>query len=279
MYEGKSIASKSPHMAWFERAFMAHSHRTKAEAKANFVKCLSLITARKQSCGKVMFLYLSVINPPPSRQTPLPRDGYWSRWYASCWNAFLLPPANVVCEGYVFTGICHSFCSQGGGMRGFIQERGACVVLFRGGVHGFIQGGCAWFYLGGHAWFHSGGHAWFYLGGMHRFIQGGMHRFIWGGACMVLLGVCGFIQGGMHGFIQGVCMVLFGGHTWFYLGGHAWFYLGGHAWFFQFFRIQWDTVNERAVRILLECILVLWFLPCCLIFLLSTHFRLVWISP
>ena len=30
-------------------------------------------------------------------------------------TAFLLPPANVVCEGYVFTGVCHSFCSQGGG--------------------------------------------------------------------------------------------------------------------------------------------------------------------
>ena len=26
----------------------------------------------------------------------------------------LLPPANVVCEGYVFTCVCHSFCSQGG---------------------------------------------------------------------------------------------------------------------------------------------------------------------
>ena len=26
----------------------------------------------------------------------------------------LLPPANVVCEGYVFTRVCHSFCSEGG---------------------------------------------------------------------------------------------------------------------------------------------------------------------
>ena len=26
----------------------------------------------------------------------------------------LLPPANVVCEGYVFTHVYHSFCSQGG---------------------------------------------------------------------------------------------------------------------------------------------------------------------
>ena len=26
----------------------------------------------------------------------------------------LLPPTNVVCKGYVFTCVCHSFCSQGG---------------------------------------------------------------------------------------------------------------------------------------------------------------------
>ena len=57
-----------------------------------------------------------------------------------------LPPANVVCEGYVFTGVCHSFCSQGGGMRGFIWGGmhgfilGAYVVLFGGGVRGFIRG-------------------------------------------------------------------------------------------------------------------------------------------
>ena len=140
-------------------------------------------------------------------------------------------------------------------------------------------GGCAWFYLGGHAWFYSegmhgfirgvhgfirgawvvllGGHAWFYsgacvvlFGGRVWFYWGDMRGFIWG-ACMVLFrGACMVLfRGGMCGFIQGGCMrVLF--------GGHAWFYLGGSAWFFQFFRIQWDTVNERAVRILLECILV-----------------------
>ena len=91
-----------------------------------------------------------------------------------------------------------------------------------GGVHSIIRG---------HAWFYSGVCAWFYLGGMRGFIRG--HAWFYLGGC---------------GFIWGACMVLF--------GGHAWFYLGGHVWFFQFFRIQWDTVNERAVRILLECILV-----------------------
>ena len=124
----------------------------------------------------------------------------------------------------------------GGGMHGFIWGRGMCgfiweayVVLFRGGMHSFIWGACMVLF-GGHAWFYLG-HAWFYLG-----------------ACMVLIGGC---------------MVLFGGHAWFFSGGMHGFsrgvymvFLGRHAWFFQFFGIQWDMVNERAVRILLECILV-----------------------
>ena len=39
------------------------------------------------------------------------------------------PPANVVCEGYVFKPVCQSFCSQGGGgMRGGGVWQGACVV-------------------------------------------------------------------------------------------------------------------------------------------------------
>ena len=146
-----------------------------------------------------------------------------------------LPPANVVCEGYVFTGVCHSFCSQGG--HAWFYSGGACVVLFRGmcvvlfgghawfysggGVHGFIRGACMVLFggacmvlFGGHAWFYSGGRAWFYSGGMHGFIWGGMRGFIRGG-------MHGFIRGGMHGFIWGACVVLFG---------------GGRAWFFQFFR-------------------------------------------
>ena len=111
-------------------------------------------------------------------------------------NCLSLPPANEVCEGYVFTGVCLStlgghawFYSGGkggmrgfilggirgfiwGGMHGFIWGAGACVVLFGGGVCGFIRGS---------AWFYSGG-AWFYLGGcVHGFIWGGMHGFIWGG--------------------------------------------------------------------------------------------------
>ena len=63
-----------------------------------------------------------------------------------------LPPANEVCEGYVFTGVCLS--TPGGacmvlfGGCGFI--RGACMVLFGGGcVHGFIRGACVVLFGGG----------------------------------------------------------------------------------------------------------------------------------
>ena len=113
-----------------------------------------------------------------------------------------LPPANVVCEGYVFTRVCHSVHS--------------------GGMHAF---------LGGHAFFFSGGACFFR--GVHAFFQGGggCACFFWGGACVL------FFSGGRACFFQGACIVFPG-------GGHACFFLG-------------DTVNERAVRILLECILVL----------------------
>ena len=77
----------------------------------------------------------------------------------------------------------------------------------------------------------AGGHAWL-AGGMrgcrggHVWLQGGGHAWLQG-ACVVT-GGCAWLQGGMHGCGGGVCMVR-----------------GGR-----------DTVNERAVRILLECILV-----------------------
>ena len=114
------------------------------------------------------------------------------------------------------------------------------VIFSEACVNNSVHGGGACVVARGGAWLH----------------WGGMHGFIWG-ACMVLFGgACMVLFGGVHGFMRGACVVLFGGCAWFYSGGHAWFYLGGRAWFFQFFRIQWDTVNERAVRILLECILV-----------------------
>ena len=37
-----------------------------------------------------------------------PSGGHQRGWYASYWNVFLLPSTNKVCEGYVFTCVCHS---------------------------------------------------------------------------------------------------------------------------------------------------------------------------
>ena len=67
-----------------------------------------------------------------------------------------------------------------------------------------------------------------------------------GGACVVAPGgVCVVALGGMHG-----CSLE--GHVWL-LRGCAWLLPGGHVWDTTRYR---DTVNERAVCILLECILV-----------------------
>ena len=71
----------------------------------NCLRCLSFITARKRSCGKVMFLHVSVIlftagggvvchkHPPLGRQPPCTVHGgirSTSGRYASCWNAIFL---------------------------------------------------------------------------------------------------------------------------------------------------------------------------------------------
>ena len=90
-----------------------------------------------------------------------------------------LPPANEVCEGYVFTGVCHSVHGggrharllRGGGVCVVAPGWGACVVAPmvdpRGwgvGVHGCSGGG------GMHGC--SGGHAWLLWGGMHGCSRG-----------------------------------------------------------------------------------------------------------
>ena len=95
-----------------------------------------------------------------------------------------LPPANVVCEGYIFTGVCDSV-NRGGGWRVWFYLGGHAWFYLRGGVHGFIWGGMRAFIWGG-VWFYSGGacvvsfrgHAWFYSGGMCAFIWGGMRAFM-----------------------------------------------------------------------------------------------------
>ena len=130
-------------------------------------------------------------------------------------------------------------------------HRGACMV---GGMHG----------CGGHVW----------LLGVCM-VAGGVCGY-WG-ACVVVRGMhgcqglCGcrgvcMVMGGMCG-CWGACMVAEGWHVWLQGGmrgcgrGHAWL-VGGHAWLpggacrGGMRGIQQDTVNERAVSILLECILV-----------------------
>ena len=97
---------------------------------------------------------------------------------------------------------------------------------------------------------HGGGRAWLLRRGDMHGCSGGVCMVAPGGhMCGCSRGACMAAPGGRAWLLGGPCMVLF--------GGCAWFYSGGCAWFFQFFRIQWDTVNERVVRILLECILVL----------------------
>ena len=93
---------------------------------------------------------------------------------------------------YIFTArkrslrrLCFYRCLSvhtGGGVRGFIQQGGSCMVLLGG----------AWFYSGGVCGF-SGGCAWFFWGACMVF-PGGVRCFS-GGVGMVFLG-------GMHGFFS-----------------------------------------------------------------------------
>ena len=131
--------------------------------------------------------------------------------FISNMNQALLPPANVVCEGYVFTPVCDSV------------NRGACVVALGGARAWLLWGGmcgCS----GGHAWLLRGGGGGMHScsGGMHGCSQGGMHGFFGGGVgAWFFLGGAWFLPGGLHGFFWGACMVFSRGHVWFFLGGHA----------------------------------------------------------
>ena len=119
-----------------------------------------------------------------------------------------LPPANEVCEGYVFTGVCLSTgggvcgCSQGGmrgcwGLRGcsrgghawLLRGRGACVVAPGGACVDALGGGmcgCSWG-AGGACMVAPGGHAWLLWGACVVAPRGAW--LLWGG-CMVALGAC-----------------------------------------------------------------------------------------
>ena len=104
-----------------------------------------------------------------------------------------------------------------------VHRGGACMVApGGGGMCGCSQGG-VWLLPGGACVVAPGG-AWL--------LQGHVRLLLGGGACMVAPG--------------GACVVAPGG------GGHAWLLPGG-AWGTTRYG---DTINERVVRILLECILV-----------------------
>ena len=118
-----------------------------------------------------------------------------------------------------------------------------------GGVRGCSGGGGLRGCSGEHAWLLRG-HAWLLLGGM-RGCLGRLHGFSGGhawllrGVCVVALGGAWLLPGGVHG-CSGVCG--FSGGSMHGCSG------GGHAWDTMRYA---DTVNEWAVHILLECILVL----------------------
>ena len=138
----------------------------------------------------------------------------------------------------------------GGGMCG----RGACMA--EGGMHD----------RGGHAW--QGG----YMAGVHvcRWVhvwQGGMY-----GGGVHGRGGCAWQRGGMAGGVHGR-----GGHAWqrgacMAEGGmHG---RGVHHMPPPHHKTLRDTVNDRAIRILLECILVLYSLVCkfshrCIVYITS----------
>ena len=118
--------------------------------------------------------------------------------------------------------------------------QGACVVA----------GGCV-----------VGGHAWLWWG-----VRGcGGACVVVGVVCMVVGGMrgcwgCAWLPGGMHGcrghvWLWGVCMVA-GGHVWLLGGGTCGWGACMVARARGMHRIQWGMVNEQAVCILLECILV-----------------------
>ena len=89
-----------------------------------------------------------------ARSNPL--LGYhWPHKNTDVLQTMLLPPANEVCEGYVFTGVCLStggdICGKGACVAGGMHGGGVCMVggkAWQGDVHG--RGACV--RCGGHAW-------------------------------------------------------------------------------------------------------------------------------
>ena len=186
--------------------------------------------------------------------------------------AFITARKRSLGQGNIFTPVCHSV-HRGG--HAWLLWGGHAWLLW-GDVHGCSRGSCV-VALGGHAWLLwggmcgcSGGHVWLLWGACMVAWGRGMHGCLGGGACMVAWerGMCGcsggdvwLLGGCMVGvcvwLLQGACMVALGVCMVALGGVHGCSWGGGHAW--DTMR-HGDMVNERAVRILLECILVLLYL-------------------
>ena len=147
-----------------------------------------------------------------------------------------LPPADEVCEGYVFTGVCHSV-HRGG--RVWLLRRGPCVVAPG-------EGGLAWLLQGGVCGCSQGERAWLLPGEACVVAPRGGVRGCSGGACMVAPGGCAWLLLGGCAWLLlggGVCGCSRGGHAWLLRGGACVVALGGacmvarggrgHAWFFR----------------------------------------------
>ena len=115
-----------------------------------------------------------------------------------------------ICEGYVFTRVCHSV--HRGGVRGC--SGGACVVAPGGRGHAWLLGGVCVVAPGG-CMVAPGGHVWLLWGGGACVVAPGGHAWFFLGR------VCGFFWVVCVVFPEGACMV-------FSEGGHACFF-GGHA--------------------------------------------------
>ena len=100
--------------SWLPHVNVPLHTELKRKRKRKFALMFVAYYCPQRSCGKVMFSQASVIlstggfrqTPPGQISSPPPGDG-------DC-NAFLLPPAMKLGQGYVFTGVCHS-AKRGGG--------------------------------------------------------------------------------------------------------------------------------------------------------------------
>ena len=141
-----------------------------------------------------------------------------------------------------------------------VAPKGACMVA-QGHVHGCSQGGGTCMVAPRGACVVALGGAWLLQG---REDMGGCSGGggVGGGACVVApRGACvvaprGDMPGCSEGYVWllwGACMVALGGMHGCYWGACVVAPRGEQAWDTTRYR---DTINERALRILLECILV-----------------------